>query len=92
MTPLDHAVRDITRALESLRIAYAVVGGIANAIWSEPRATIDVGVTVAVDEDDLLTTVPAIARSFRVPVPDPVAFVRQTRVCRSIPPTASAST
>ena len=32
MTPLDHAVRDITRALESLRIAYAVVGGIANAI------------------------------------------------------------
>ena len=74
MTPLDHAVRDITRALESLRIAYAVVGGIANAIWGEPRATIDVGVTVAVDEDDLLTTVPAIARSFRVPVPVVLAW------------------
>jgi hypothetical protein len=80
MTPLDHAVRDITGTLESLRIAYAVVGGIANAVWGEPRATIDVDVTVAVDEDDLPTTIPAIARNFRVPVPDPVAFVQQTRV------------
>ena len=33
MTPLDHAVRDITRVLESLRIAYAIIGGIANAVW-----------------------------------------------------------
>jgi Nucleotidyltransferase of unknown function (DUF6036) len=80
MTPLDHAIRDITRALELLKIEYAVVGGIANAVWGEPRATIDVDVTVAVDEDDLPTTVPAIARGFRVPVPDPVAFVQQTRV------------
>jgi hypothetical protein len=37
-------------------------------------------VTVAVDEDDLPTTVPAIARHFRVPVSDPLAFVQQTRV------------
>ena len=80
MTPLDHAVRDIVRVLESLRIAYAVIGGIANAVWGEPRATIDVDVTVAVDEDELSTTVPAIARSFQVPVSDPVAFVQQTRV------------
>src|SRR5215510_1141795 len=80
MTPLDHAVRDITRALESLSIRYAIIGGIANAVWGEPRATIDVDVTVAVDEDELPTTVPAIAQSFRVPVPDPLAFVQQTRV------------
>src|SRR5262245_21747749 len=33
MTPLDHAVRDITRALESLSIRYAIIGGIANAVW-----------------------------------------------------------
>ena len=80
MTPLDHAVRDITRALDSLRIAYAIIGGIANAVWGEPRATIDVDVTVAVDDDDLPATVPAIAQNFRVPVSDPLAFVQQTRV------------
>jgi predicted nucleotidyltransferase len=80
MTPLDRAVHDITRALESLGIAYAIIGGIANAVWGEPRATIDVDVTVAVEEDELPTTVPAIARSFRIPVSDPLGFVQQTRV------------
>lgn len=43
---------DITVALESLQIDYAIVGGIANAIWGEPRATIDVDVTVSVNEED----------------------------------------
>jgi hypothetical protein len=80
MTPLDHAVHEITRALDALRIPYAIIGGIANAVWGEPRATIDVDVTVAVDDDDLPGTVPAIARTFRVAVSDPVAFVRDTRV------------
>ena len=92
MTPLDHAVREITQALEVLRIPYAVVGGIANAVWGEPLATIDVDVTVAVDDADLPTTVPAIARSFRVPVPDPVALFSRPVCCRSIPLTASEST
>lgn len=43
---------DITVALESLQIDYAIVGGIANAIWGEPRATIDVDVTVSANEED----------------------------------------
>jgi hypothetical protein len=80
MTPLDRAVHDITGVLESLHIEHAIVGGIANAIWGEPRATIDVDVSVWVDEDDLSTTVPRISRRFGPAVSDPVAFVRQTRV------------
>ena len=92
MTPLDHAVRDITRVLESLRIAYAIIGGIANAVWGEPRATIDVDVTIAVDE--------AICRrrfrrsreasGCRYPIPSH-SFSRR-ECCRSIPLTASEST
>jgi hypothetical protein len=42
MTALDRAIDAITRVLDSLHIDYAVVGGIANAVWGEPRATIDV--------------------------------------------------
>jgi hypothetical protein len=38
MTPLARAVGDVTRLLESLNIEYAIVGGIANAVWGEPRA------------------------------------------------------
>jgi hypothetical protein len=47
MTALERAVVDIAAALESLRIEYRIIGGIANAILGEPRATIDVDVTVA---------------------------------------------
>jgi hypothetical protein len=80
MTPLDRAVHDIAGVLDSLRIGYAIVGGIANAIWGEPRATIDVDVTVSVADEDLSTTVPRIIGRFGPAVADPVAFVRQTRV------------
>jgi hypothetical protein len=80
MTPLDRAVHDITADLDALHIDYAVIGGIANAIWGQPRATIDVDVTVSVDDEDLATAIPAIGARFRPAVSDPVPFVRQTRV------------
>ena len=80
MTPLDRAVNDITSALESLRIDYAVVGGIANAIWGEPRATIDVDVTVSVSEPDVPAAISALTARFRSPVSDAPAFVQRTRV------------
>lgn len=80
MTPLDRAVHDITNILESLQIEYAIVGGIANAIWGEPRATIDVDVTVSVDEERLPGTVPALTERLQPAVANPIAFVQQTRV------------
>jgi hypothetical protein len=80
MTPLDRAVHDIAGALDSLHVGYAIVGGIANAIWGEPRATIDVDVSVSVNEADLARIVPAISGGFRPVIADPVAFVQQTRV------------
>ena len=49
MTLLERAVVEIATALESMKIDYIVVGGIANAVWGEPRATIDVDVTVLVE-------------------------------------------
>lgn len=73
------AVHDITSALESLRIDYAVVGGIANAIWGEPRATIDVDVTVSVNEPDLPATISAITARFRAPAyPRPRSWLSRT--------------
>jgi hypothetical protein len=80
MTPLDRAIQAITEVLESLHIEYAIVGGIANAVWGEPRATIDVDVTIAVEDSELGDTIQAIGRHFRSPVSDASAFVRHTRV------------
>jgi len=80
MTPLERAVHDITSVLESLHIDYAIVGGIANAIWGQPRATVDVDVSIAVDEGDIERIVAQITGRFQVVVPEGAAFVKRTRV------------
>ena len=80
MTALDRAIRAITEVLESLHIDYAIIGGIANAVWGEPRATVDVDVTVSVNSHEIPRTVAAIAAHFRSPIADLAPFVQQTRV------------
>jgi hypothetical protein len=80
MTLLERAVVEIAAALESMRIDYMVVGGIANAVWGDPRATIDVDVTVAVENPGLSAAIAGLGRLFKAAVPDPDAFVRRTRV------------
>jgi hypothetical protein len=80
MTPLEQALHQIVAALDRLGIDYALIGGLANAIWGEPRATIDVDVTVAVDDQAIPAALTSLATEFRLAVPDPVTFVAQTRV------------
>jgi hypothetical protein len=80
MTPLEHALVEIVTVLETLNIDYMVVGGIANAVWGEPRSTVDVDVTIVVDETKVPETVAAIGQRVRVAVGAPVPFVRDTRV------------
>jgi hypothetical protein len=80
MTVLEQALAEIVALLESLRIDYMVVGGIANAVWGEPRATVDVDVTIAVDEPAIPNTIDQIGRRIQLAVADPLPFVRDTRV------------
>ena len=80
MTPLDRAIHAIAQVLDSLHIDYAVVGGIANAVWGEPRATLDVDVTVSVENAKLDEAIASIVERFTSPVSDARSFVQQTRV------------
>jgi hypothetical protein len=80
MTLLERAVVEIAAALESMKIDYIIVGGIANAVWGEPRATIDVDVTVVVENPELAAAIARLTHSFKPAIPDPEAFVRRTRV------------
>jgi hypothetical protein len=80
MTLLERAVVEIAAALDSMTIDYMIVGGIANAVWGEPRATIDVDVTVVVENPGLSAAIAGLSRLFSTAVPDPDAFVRRTRV------------
>ena len=49
MTALDRAIHASTQVLDSQHIEYALAGGIANAIWGEPRATVDVDCSAELD-------------------------------------------
>jgi len=80
VTGLERTLIQVVRFLDDNGVPYMVIGGIANLVWGVPRATIDVDISVWVDEDHLQLLVPSIAKEFEVLVDDPVDFVNQTRV------------
>jgi hypothetical protein len=80
VTVLENALTDLARLLAESRIPYMVVGGIANAVWGEPRATLDIDVTLWVEEAAIPATVDILSQSFRPLVADPSGFIADTRV------------
>jgi hypothetical protein len=80
MTNQEDALAGITSFLERNEVPYMVIGGIANLIWGEPRATLDVDVTVLVPPDRTEGFIQSVRRDYTVLVDDPSTFVRDTRV------------
>ncbi len=79
MTDQETALVGIASLLETNRIPYMVIGGLANAVWGEPRATLDINVTVWVEDPAIAALIEELEDGFRVLAGDPVAFVRETR-------------
>lgn len=78
MSAQETALVELCSLLEEERLPYMLVGGQANAIWGEPRATLDIDVTLwAEDRPDAVGT---LSKRFRALVDDPAGFVRDTRV------------
>ncbi len=63
-----------------MQVPYMLIGGMANAIWGVPRATVDVDVAVGVAEPDIAGTVQKLGELFRIVPADPVEFVLASRV------------
>lgn len=80
MTPLERDLVTCVGLLESKSVPYMVVGGLAVAVWGEPRATLDIDITVWVPEDRIPEVVGWFAAGYALPVSEPVEFVRRTRV------------
>lgn len=80
MSSLEQALALLHDALSAQGIPYMVIGGLANARWGVPRATLDVDVTVHVEEGGIPRVVGDLARRFACPVEDGVTFVARTRV------------
>jgi hypothetical protein len=48
---VEAALRRIASDLNALHIRWALVGGFAVSVWTEPRFTRDIAVAVVVDDD-----------------------------------------
>ena len=51
MTPLEAALRNVSTELTRVRVAFALVGGLAVSVRTEPRFTRDADLAVAVGSD-----------------------------------------
>ena len=57
-----------------------VIGGMANAVWGEPRSTLDIDITVWIAEEKIESFIRLISEKFLPIVPDPLRFISETRV------------
>jgi hypothetical protein len=57
-----------------------IIGDVANAVWGEPCATLDIDVTVWVAKEDMSYIVSQLASLYEARVSDPAGFVEETHV------------
>ncbi|HXC53288.1 MAG TPA: DUF6036 family nucleotidyltransferase [Candidatus Limnocylindrales bacterium] len=80
MNSQERAIADLARLLSAAAIPYMLIGGHANAIWGEPRATLDVDVTIWATEHQAEHVAAILEPAFQCLVEQPVNFVRDVRV------------
>ena len=61
-------------------IPYMIIGGMANAVWGEPRATLHIDATVWVSYDQISETILILERIFQPLVSHPREFIRDTNI------------
>ena len=57
-----------------------VIGGLASAVWGNPRATLDIDVTIWVVDEHIQRNISILEKKFACMVEDPISFVSETRV------------
>jgi hypothetical protein len=80
MTRLEAALLEVAALLDELHLPYMLIGGLAVAQWGEPRATLDVDVTVWVEADEFESTIEKLAARITARSLEPLEFARRTRL------------
>lgn len=80
LSAIDQALVALHRTLAELAVPHMVIGGLANAVWGVPRATLDIDVTLWVEDPAIGGVIRSLCARFGCLTGDPEAFVRRTRV------------
>ncbi|MBN2346972.1 MAG: nucleotidyltransferase [Candidatus Aminicenantes bacterium] len=89
MNALESALIAICRFLQRQKIPYMVIGGMANAVWGEPRATLDIDITIWIEDAKISKLTRSLAPVFKLLPENPSEFISKTRV---LPIATQAST
>ncbi len=77
---LDQTLIKIANFLSENNIPYMIIGGLANAVWGNPRSTIDIDVTIWIKDEKIEETILLFETEFDSLVDSPQNFVLKTRV------------
>jgi hypothetical protein len=78
MTLIETAILELAGLLEDLRLGYMIIGGVAVALWGEPRATLDVDIVVWVESTELDEAIARLQQRIQFRTDKPHEFVRTT--------------
>src|SRR2546426_9874087 len=82
MTTLQAALLDLAAFLDERRLPYMTIGGFANLYWGVERFTRDLDITLEVADSALPELIANLEKSFRIAVPEPLAFARRNHLIR----------
>ena len=76
----EKALNELAAIFRDANIPYMIIGGLANAIWGNPRATLDIDVTIWVLDDQIRKTISMLEKRYTFMVEEPIDFIAKTRV------------
>jgi len=80
MTLVEEAALEFVALLGELQLPYMIIGGVAVGLWGEPRATLDVDLTIWVEPDRLEATVAELASRLALRTAEPTESLRRLRL------------
>jgi len=78
--PKTEALRRLKEFFEQNHIRYMIIGGLANAVWGEPRFTYDADVKVLLGQRSIAEFGELVGRYFAFRRADAIAFAQRTYV------------
>lgn len=79
MDPLVEALRQLKEFLET-QSPLMVIGGVANAVWGQPRYTRDVDLKISLEGQPIAEFATLLSQHFRFRYPDGAAFAQRAYV------------
>ncbi len=80
MSALEQALTQIVKFLNANQVPYMVIGGIANLFWGTSRTTLDIDITVHVEEKKGSALIDQLKKCYQIRVEHPVSFIAETHV------------